>query len=96
MTSSECSSISRGSEQLEWPQLGAIAPREREQQRGQMAQQGMAVTDSAEIKRLVRGFYEEVVSTGDGERVPAFIAPGCVEAEGHRRVESGIDGIHPA
>lgn len=47
----------------------------------------------AEIKRLVRGFYEDGVSTGDVERVSAFIAPGCVEVDGDRRVESGIEGM---
>lgn len=44
-------------------------------------------------KRITRQFYEDVVSTGDVERVPEFIAPECVEVDGESRVASGIDGM---
>lgn len=44
-------------------------------------------------KRLVRRFYEEVVGTGDVDRVPEFVAEECVETDGLTRVESGIDGM---
>jgi predicted ester cyclase len=44
-------------------------------------------------KRLVRAFYEDVVSTGDLDRVPEFVGPGCVETDGLTRVESGVEGM---
>ncbi len=44
-------------------------------------------------KRLVRDFYEQVVSTGDVARIPEFIADDCVEIDGARRVPSGIPGM---
>jgi predicted ester cyclase len=44
-------------------------------------------------KRLVRAFYEDVVSTGDLDRVPEFVGPGCVETDGLTRTESGIEGM---
>jgi predicted ester cyclase len=48
---------------------------------------------AVDIRQRVRAFYEEVVSTGDVARVSQFIAPGCVEVDGNRRVESGIEGM---
>ena len=44
-------------------------------------------------KRLVRQFYEDVVSTGDVNRVADFVAAECVETDGLTRVDSGIDGM---
>lgn len=49
--------------------------------------------DTAANKRLVRRFYEEVVSTGAVERLDSFVSPDCVEADGEARVESGIEGM---
>lgn len=46
-----------------------------------------------ENKRLVRRFYEEVVSTGDVARMAEYIAPECVETDGKIRVASGVDGM---
>lgn len=46
-----------------------------------------------ENKRLVRRFYEEVVNTGDVERIAAFVDPECVETDGKTRVVSGIEGM---
>ncbi|MDX1623108.1 MAG: ester cyclase [Gemmatimonadota bacterium] len=46
-----------------------------------------------ENKQLVRRFYEEVVNTGDVERIAEFVDPGCVERAGRERVESGIEGM---
>lgn len=44
-------------------------------------------------KRLVRQFYEDVVSTGDVSRVAEFVAAECVETDGLTRVNTGIDGM---
>lgn len=44
-------------------------------------------------KRLVRRFYEEVVNTGNVDRIGDFVAPDCVETDGNVRVVSGIDGM---
>lgn len=44
-------------------------------------------------KSAVRQFYEEVVSTGDVDRVPEFVAAECVESDGQTRVERGIEGM---
>ena len=44
-------------------------------------------------KRLVRQFYEDVVSTGDVDRVAEFVAAECVETDGLTRVNRGIDGM---
>lgn len=44
-------------------------------------------------KRIVREFYEAVVSTGDVDRVHEFVAADCVETDGLTRVESGVDGM---
>lgn len=44
-------------------------------------------------KRLVREFYEDVVSTGDVDRVPELVAAGCIETDGLKRVHSGIEGM---
>lgn len=49
--------------------------------------------DPAAIKKIVRRFYEEVVSTGDVSRIADFVAPGCVEVDGTRRVTSGVTGM---
>ncbi len=46
-----------------------------------------------ENKRLVRRFYEEVVSTGDLERVAEFVARDCVENRDEGPVESGVEGM---
>ena len=46
-----------------------------------------------ENKRLVRRFYEEVVSTGDVSNMAEYIAPDCVETDGKVRVESGVEGM---
>jgi len=44
-------------------------------------------------KRLVRRFYEEVVNTGDVDRVGDFIAPDCIEIHDNVTYESGIEGM---
>lgn len=49
--------------------------------------------DTAANKRLVRRFYEEVVSTGAVERLGSFVSPDCVETDGLVRVERGIEGM---
>lgn len=49
--------------------------------------------DTAANKRLVRRFYEEVVSTGAVERLGSFVSPDCVETDGLVRAESGIEGM---
>ena len=43
-------------------------------------------------KRLVRVYYEEVVSTGDVGRVPSFISPDYVEVYQNTRHALGIEG----
>lgn len=49
--------------------------------------------DTAANKKLVRRFYEEVVSTGAVERLASYISPDCVETDGQVRVESGLEGM---
>lgn len=44
-------------------------------------------------KRAVRRFYEEVVSTGDVDRIPKFVAAECIETDGITRVHSGVEGM---
>lgn len=44
-------------------------------------------------KLRVRRFYEEIVSTGNVERIDEFVAPECVETDGLVRVESGVEGM---
>jgi predicted ester cyclase len=44
-------------------------------------------------KRLLRQFYEDVVSTGDVDRVAEFVAVECVETDGLTRVNRGIEGM---
>lgn len=48
-------------------------------------------TDSNKLR--VRRFYEEIVSTGNVERIDEFVAPGCVETDGLVRVETGVEGM---
>ena len=43
-------------------------------------------------KELVRRYYEEVVSTGDIERVPEFIASEYTEVYGNVRYTLGVEG----
>lgn len=45
-----------------------------------------------EKKSLVRRYYEEVVSTGDVERLEEFIAPSYVEVYNNVTYPLGIDG----
>lgn len=44
-------------------------------------------------KAVVRRFYEEVVSTGNVERIGEFVSPSCVETDGLIRVDSGVEGM---
>ena len=44
-------------------------------------------------KRLVRRFYEEIVNTGNLDRLGTFVSSDCVETDGTVRVPSGIDGM---
>lgn len=44
------------------------------------------------LKKLVRGYYEEVVSTGDLGRVEAFISPDYTEVYEGARYPLGIEG----
>ena len=44
-------------------------------------------------KRLVKRFYEEVVSTGNLDSVEEFIAPGYVEVHDGQRHATGIEGV---
>ena len=44
-------------------------------------------------KVLVRRFYEEVVNTGDVDRIEGFVGPACVETDGITRIESGVQGM---
>lgn len=46
-----------------------------------------------EPRETVRRFYDEVVSTGNVDRIAEFIASGCVEVDGEHCVESGIEGM---
>ena len=45
-----------------------------------------------ESKRLMRRYYEEVVSTGAIERVPEFVSPDYVEVYEGERHQLGIEG----
>jgi predicted ester cyclase len=45
-----------------------------------------------EIKLLVRRFYEEVVSTGDVDRLAEFISPAYVEVHDNVRHPVGLEG----
>lgn len=47
---------------------------------------------SQDLKDLVRRYYEEVVSTGDLNRVEAFISPDYVELYEDTRYPLGIEG----
>lgn len=49
--------------------------------------------DTNRNKVLVRRFYEEVVSTGDVDRVGEFVGPDCVETDGLTRIDSGVAGM---
>lgn len=49
--------------------------------------------DTEANKLLVRRFYDEVVNTGDVERIGDFVAPDCVETDGLARVHSGVEGM---
>lgn len=48
--------------------------------------------DTEESKRLVRRYYEEVVSTGAVDEVPCYIAPSYVEVYRNRRYDVGVEG----
>jgi predicted ester cyclase len=48
---------------------------------------------TVENKELVRRFIDEVVNTGDVDRVGEFVSPDCIETDGKVRVASGIDGL---
>jgi predicted ester cyclase len=48
---------------------------------------------TVENKELVRRFIDEVVNTGDVDRVGDFVSPDCVETDGKVRVVSGINGL---
>lgn len=45
-----------------------------------------------ENKRLVRRYYEEVVTTGAIEEVPRFVSPDYVEVHDNKRYAIGIEG----
>jgi hypothetical protein len=47
---------------------------------------------STEKKRLVRRYYEEVVNTGDVDRLAEFISPDYVEVHENVRHPLGLDG----
>jgi len=47
---------------------------------------------SEQNKVLVRRYYEEVVNTGDVERIDGFIGPDYVEVHDGKRYECGIEG----
>ncbi len=47
---------------------------------------------SQENKNLVRGFHEEVVSTGNVDRIADFISPEYVEVHENTRYSLGIEG----
>jgi predicted ester cyclase len=47
---------------------------------------------SQDIKDLVRRYYEEVVSTGDVSRLPAFISPEYAEVYEDTRYPLGLEG----
>jgi predicted ester cyclase len=49
--------------------------------------------DTASNKELVRRFYEEVVNTGNTERIADFISPDLIETDGLTRVHRGIQGM---
>ena len=48
---------------------------------------------TVENKELVRRFIDEVVNTGDVDRLADFVSPDCVETDGKVRVVRGIDGL---
>lgn len=48
-------------------------------------------TDTNKLR--VRRFYEEIVSTGNVERIADFVAQGCVETDGLVRMASGVEGM---
>jgi steroid delta-isomerase-like uncharacterized protein len=48
---------------------------------------------TAENKRLVRRFIEEVVNTGDVGAIAEFVSADCVETDSKTRVVSGVDGM---
>ena len=50
------------------------------------------MTDIAANKTLVRRYYEEVVSTGDVDRVAEFISADYVEVHTNVRHEVGLEG----
>jgi hypothetical protein len=45
-----------------------------------------------ENKRLVRRYYEEVISAGDVDRIEQFIAPDYVEVYQNERHAVGLEG----
>ncbi len=49
--------------------------------------------DTTSNKELIRRFYEEVVNTGNTDRMAEFISPDVVETDGISRVHSGIQGM---
>jgi predicted ester cyclase len=46
-----------------------------------------------ENKRLVRRFYEEVVSTADVDQLARYVSPDCVEVDDDGRHASGLAGM---
>jgi len=44
-------------------------------------------------KALVRRFYEEILNTGNVDKIAEFISSGCAEVSGKVRVASGVDGM---
>jgi len=44
-------------------------------------------------KALVRRFYEEIVNTGEVDKITEFISSDCAEVSGKVRVVSGVDGM---
>lgn len=49
--------------------------------------------DTTSNKELIRRFYEEVVNTGNTDRMAEFISPDLVETDGISRVHGGIQGM---
>ncbi len=56
------------------------------------AQEGSRTVCTEENKLLVRRFYEEVVNTGDVERLEGLISPDYVEVHNNTRHPAGIAG----
>ena len=52
----------------------------------------MSEPDPAANKELVRQYYEEVVSRGDIDAVPDYVAPDYAEVHEGRRHPLGVDG----